>query len=668
MSAQSNHLDFPLLKLVSNARSTYGLRHQDYARYKSHCTAKVHHLRKSTGLSQTAGRSKKYQRKDLTAEKVTSDKHLQILLFDSERCWAQSQLLKAELNDPSSPPSTKHHLAKRLNKASSHALHLVELSQNPLLSSRLSASQLGQIQAYYYNLSGSLAFEKGKHSQGLETLSIAYQILQELASNASSATEEALLNESMDEIEPMLRFCAYKSGKDTSKGVNVIAKEVAEAKLSTSVKGWEELKFNLEAEGSKEKKEQIEIRWRGEIVPVRNVELVDVAVKVQKVLASLEKDETTSRKGGEGSSGKKKADGKKDILGARRMGTYDKALLVLSEAEQISNQLVEDNKIALSKGQSARFEASSRPLLLFHSYIQYNLLSVRAKRDLLLIASAATKLASRETKVQETESAYIARTETRNPQVAQDKIRRLRTKAYPGIVKVYDTVLLSLETMRDMEVVAQDDELATKVEARIEYIRAQRAVYVSRAYSLANQFSAALSLNSRAKLYSRQSRSTALSLSPELDFAPEGDEEGGGEHDFIYDLLPLDQASYDSIDRQLEADYEQIGKDWFEATGGKVEGGDDVDDLPVEDLSLAEKGKGKEKANKQPAFYDVAYNYVVAFDMEAIAKKAGLRKGEEEVETVAQSEKMQIEGSNSEKTEEAQSTPKKRGWGFGFFG
>lgn len=133
--------------------------------------------------------------------------------------------------------------------------------------------------------------------------------------------------------------------------------------------------------------------------------------------------------------------------------------------------------------------------------------------------------------------------------------------------------------------------------------------------------------------------------------------------------MPLDRASYDLIDRQLEADYEQLGKDWFEATGGKVEGGDEVDELPVEDLSLSEKGKEKEKANKQPAFYDVAYNYVVAFDMEAIAKKAGLRKGEEEEEeTVAQSEKMEVDESDNGKREEAQWTPKKRGWGFGFFG
>ncbi|GAA6024403.1 hypothetical protein JCM11491_003540 [Sporobolomyces phaffii] len=665
MSAPGNHLDFPLFKLVSTARSTYGLRHQDYARYKSHCTAKVHHLRKATGLSQTAGRSKKYQRKDLAPDKVTSDKSLQVLLFDSERCWAQSQLLKSQLDDPSAAPSTKHHLAKRLSKASTRSLDLVELSQHALVAPRLSATDLAQIQAYHHVFAGTLAFERGHHARGVETLSVAYRLLEVLAESAGSATDEALFNEAIDDVEPMLRFCAYKSGRDTSKGVGVVATEVAtEEKLAAAVVGWADLEKRLREEGSKGAKEQVEIRWRGEIVPVRNVELVDAAVKVRRVLESLERDGSGSK-----ATGKKKADGKQEVLGARRMGTYDKALLTLGDAEQVASALVEDNKIALSKGQSARFEASSRPLLLFHSYVQYNLLSVRAKRDLLVIASATSKLAAREAKVVETESTYVARTETRNPQVAQDKIKRLRKKAYPGLVKVYDTVLLSLESMRDMEAVAQDDELATKVEARIEFVRAQRSVYVSRAYALADDFSSALALNSRAKLYSRQSRSTALSLSPDLDFGPdaEGDEESR-ELDFVYDLLPLDQNAYDAIDRQLEGDYDRLGKEWFEATGGDVEDrGDDADELPVEGLSLAESSAAAATKTRAPAFYDVAYNYVVAFDLEAIAKKAGLRPEDD----AGEPEPMQVEeASEPEKKveEEQQSTPSKRGWGFGLFG
>lgn len=60
--------------------------------------------------------------------------------------------------------------------------------------------------------------------------------------------------------------------------------------------------------------------------------------------------------------------------------------------------------------------------------------------------------------------------------MADGKIRRLRAKAYPGLVKVFDTILLSLEAMRDKEVVEQDDELASTVEARIAFVRAQRCV------------------------------------------------------------------------------------------------------------------------------------------------------------------------------------------------
>lgn len=128
----------------------------------------------------------------------------------------------------------------------------------------------------------------------------------------------------------------------------------------------------------------------------------------------------------------------------------------------------------MGKGNTARFEASSRALTAFHAYVQYHLLSVRAKRDLLLVASTTAKLSAREYKIRHAEEAYIARTERRDPAVAEAKIQRLRAKVYPGLVKVFDTVLLSFESMRDMEVVEQDDELATLVDARIAYVRALR--------------------------------------------------------------------------------------------------------------------------------------------------------------------------------------------------
>ena len=410
-------------------------------------------------------------------------------------------LREAHADDATS--RNKHHVAKRLVKAASLAKQLVKLAQNDDIRPRLSASQTTQVYAYSLVMTGTAAFERGKHEEGLKVLSVAHEVLAKLASTAGSATEEALANEMLDEVEPMLRFCAYRLGKDTSTGVSTIAGQVAKTEISSLVPSWDELRQRLDEAGQTSKKETVDIVWRGQEIPIRNAELVTAAAKVQSVLDSLRTDEAASSysKGSAVAEGKKPATSKKEILGSRRMGTFDKALLVLSEAEATAAQLVEDNKvcsfargerqesaraltdafclqIAMSKGNTARFEASSRALVSFHTYVQYHLLSVRAKRDLLLVASTAAKLAARERKIRHAEEAYTARTERRDPAVAEGKIKRLQAKVYPGLVKVFDTILLSFESMRDMEAVEQDDELATLVDARIAYIRAQRCAGV----------------------------------------------------------------------------------------------------------------------------------------------------------------------------------------------
>ncbi|GAA5842003.1 hypothetical protein JCM9279_002753 [Rhodotorula babjevae] len=711
MADSSSQLTFPLLKLVSDSRSTYGLRHRDFDRYRSHCVAKVHHLRKSVGLGQTQGKSRKYQSKPVQADKVTSDKHLQIVLFDAERCWAHSQQLKSTLDDPATPPATKHLFAKRLTKASSHAANLLALVQSPDLASRLSAAHVAQVQAYALVQRGTVAFERGKHADGLAALSSAFEVLGRIAETAPSATDEALANELMDEVEPMLRFCAYRLGLDTASGVASIAKDVAGRDMSALVPEWDALSAKLGDEGQQGERESVEIRWRGEVVPVRNAELVGPALKVQEALASLREDEKRSKKvGGEGAQGKRKADGqgqggKKDILGARRMGTYDKALLVLSDAEAVAHQLVEDNQIAATKGNTARSEASARPLSLFHSYIQYHLLTVRLKRDLLLIASSASKLASREAKIHATDAAFVAQTGSRDPLVAEGKVRRLRAKAYPGLVKVFDTALLSLETLRDLEAVERDDELSTTVEARIALVRAQRCQYLALSYALlpslspaassssaaatssqqkqqqkhlTTSYGSALSLLSRAKLYVREARHAASAL--ESLGANDGDED----EDLVAPVLALDEGSFAALEQALEADERRLAREWFDAAGGRVPGaegadGDDEDDeLDLGELSLAEGDKAQQQQRPKVPFYDVAFNYVTAFDMDAIAARAGLggagagaavRAGETAAAAPTQAAPADDDDDEEEEeVEQQQEKPAKRGWGFGLFG
>lgn len=214
------------------------------------------------------------------------------------------------------------------------------------------------------------------------------------------------------------------------------------------------------------------------------------------------------------------------------------------------------------------------------------------------------------------------------------------------------------------------------------------------------RFPSSLALNARAKLYARQARNLASSTSVDL-----ADDD---EPDFVGDLLPLTPADMDALDRELESDYTTISKAWYAATGGHVGDEDEdvvePDDLPVEALSLAAGGKKgmdqnknknkSQKKTKKPAFYDVAFNYVAGFDMDAIARRAGLQDAVEaeiqpQVDSVSgtgrkeqgDASAMEAEdaGDASDNNEEedededeepvVQEAPKKSGgWGFGLFG
>jgi signal recognition particle subunit SRP68 len=140
-----------------------------------------------------------------------------------------------------------------------------------------------------------------------------------------------------------------------------------------------------------------------------------------------------------------------------------------------------------------------------------------------------------------------------------------------------------------------------------------------------------------------------------------------------------------TLDAELEEDYVEISKRWFEFTGGKV-GADAENDAMDEDLpavaglsldptSAASKEKSK---SKKPPFYDIAFNYVTAFDLDSIAVQAGLAEApvvegstggeEEDIEIDEGEEEEREEQSRRRKggEEEKPATPSRSKW-FGLF-
>lgn len=73
------------------------------------------------------------------------------------------------------------------------------------------------------------------------------------------------------------------------------------------------------------------------------------------------------------------------------------------------------------------------------------------------------------------------------------------------------------------------------------------------------------------------------------------------------------------------------------------------------------------KKEKKLAFYDVAFNYVAGFDIDAIARKAGLAPELVQV-VVPVVDEQEDEEDDDEEMEVKEEVVEKKGWGFGLFG
>jgi len=197
---------------------------------------------------------------------------------------------------------------------------------------------------------------------------------------------------------------------------------------------------------------------------------------------------------------------------------------------------------------------------------------------------------------------------------------------------------------------------------------------------LTTSYGSALSLLSRAKLYVREARHAASALESR------GAHDDADEEDLVVPVLALDEQSFAALEQALEGDERRLAREWFDAAGGRVSGAegeeDEDEELDLAELSLADGEKAQQQQQQQAAppkvpFYDVAFNYVTAFDMDAIAARAGLggagagaavRAGESSAPASTKAAAADEESDDEEEVEQQQEKPAKRGWGFGLFG
>lgn len=364
----------------------------------------MHNLRKSSGLSQVAhqpqqqpssaskGRSRKraagqsnrpFVKHVPTRESLTSDKQLKVVLFDAERAWADAQCAKASAPaNAALPKPAQRRLVHRLSRAAKHADDLRKLVDGPTAPSSTTSTTLtdaqtnAQATAYYLLIRGTLDFEKARHAPARDALAHAHVLLAALAECAESAHKEALANEFADDVEPLLRFAAYNADNGAGRGVQDDDDDGEGDMASLATKRVEALKGSFElvpdfhalidalhdssaanaaadadaddTTKTKTRKQEhaVSITWHGRVVPIRNSELVHVVARVKDTIATLQDDQRKHATAAPARGSGALVNGER--MGSRRMQTFDKALLTLTDAEATAAQLVEDNKVRLS--------------------------------------------------------------------------------------------------------------------------------------------------------------------------------------------------------------------------------------------------------------------------------------------------------------------------------
>ncbi|KAI9217993.1 hypothetical protein BC828DRAFT_417677 [Blastocladiella britannica] len=250
-SATAKNQTLALLATVADARSTYGLRHDDHARYHRFCSRRVASLRKAAAIQSPQRRNRPYEpfRFSATDSAMTatySRIHCLVLAFEAERYLAHASDLRASALVAESAPAknrTRRAALKKFKLAATRAALLdavvAGLARRALDQHQRQAddddrmdtdeaaggltfhpTDIVEVRAYAKAVRARYLSESAQWKDALDAYlaaKTAYEALAQLAS--ADPTHVALSAAAIDALEPQIRYCMYsltKKGHDAA--------------------------------------------------------------------------------------------------------------------------------------------------------------------------------------------------------------------------------------------------------------------------------------------------------------------------------------------------------------------------------------------------------------------------------------------------------------------
>lgn len=233
-------LDIDILALTKDLQAQHGLKYENYDRYRSYCTRRLHRLRRSLNVHQGIQSSAKarHQRArkllDISNEMVLeagekdieyARRMLTIPLFLAERAWAYAMHLKHEGSERYAlqnkednverHPRGRYHMVRRLKKASEHAQRFEKLCHDP--ESPCSERTKQEATAYACYITGLYNVERADWKEAEKNLNQALKIYFKVS--VAIRKDEVLeqYRQRIDELRASLRYCIFNLSDQDSK-------------------------------------------------------------------------------------------------------------------------------------------------------------------------------------------------------------------------------------------------------------------------------------------------------------------------------------------------------------------------------------------------------------------------------------------------------------------
>jgi signal recognition particle subunit SRP68 len=420
----------------------------DHSTYRTQLSRKLLKTRKRLNIA-TKNRGKFSKKPAITGTAIAEHpEYLHHELLTAERAWAHAMAMKAShsADTKGMTSKTRSHIVSRLEKAARVAERLVEALESG--ESGANIDDVLNARAYAALLKGAALFEKQSWEPCLQNYSICRIIYSALTTRSDRGDIfRDLLSETID---PSIRYAAYQLKIPRTLPIPAIARKAfiaaASPKVVDEVREIDAAVLDDSAEAAKGT--PTTLTWRG-----REVKIEDAAIADAWASVGAARDKLTEKLASSGTLHPK------DMA-----ANYDDILAASQDAVDATKQAIDELRAeGVTQG-----DARMQSLQITRTAVSYEMISWRIGRNRVLVGeNDGAKLefgstSRRKKKAEEQEVAERSKDEAPGRQIA-----RLKEKAV-----LYDGILQSIESIKELPGVANDESLSNQLDATLQYFTA----------------------------------------------------------------------------------------------------------------------------------------------------------------------------------------------------